>query len=66
VVATGPYNLIWGHTDVRRTLEKRLKQTRWTALLRRPRGWPKNERVPTAGECYRFGDAVHAQRRWFM
>jgi aryl-alcohol dehydrogenase-like predicted oxidoreductase len=202
VVATGPYNLIWGHTDVRRTLEKRLRQlgteyidvflllgvmkpaelpekvlddlrrlreegrvhaiglsthdrklagrlaadgavdvlmirynaahrgatkdvfphleahdpavvaytaTRWTALLRRPRGWPKDERVPTAGECYRFvlssphvdvcmtaprsvpeleqslgalergpldaaemafmerfGDAVHAQRRWFM
>jgi hypothetical protein len=80
-----------------------------TALLRRPRGWPKDERVPTAGDCYRFvlssphvdvcmtaprsvreleqnlaatargpldedemefmrrfGDAVHAQRRWFM
>ena len=147
VVATGPYNLIWGHTDVRRTLEKRLRQlgteyidaflflgvmkpkelpekvledlrrlreegrvraiglsthdrklagrlaadgavdvlmirynaahrgaeedifphleahrpgvvgytaTRWTALLRRPRGWPQDGRVPTAGECYRF------------
>ena len=147
VVATGPYNLIWGHTDVRRTLEKRLRQlgtdyidvflflgvmkpedlpgsvlddlrrlreegvvraaglsthdrklagrraadgavdvlmvrynaahrgaeedvfphlhahrpgvvgytaTRWTGLLRRPRGWPKDGRVPTAGECYRF------------
>ena len=202
VVATGPYNLLWGHTDVRRTLEKRLRQlgtdyvdvflflgvmkpkdlpekvlddlrrlreerrvraiglsthdrklagrlaadgavdvlmvrynaahrgaeedifphlgahdpgvvaytaTRWTALLRRPRGWPMEERVATAGECYRFvlssphvdvcltaprsvreldeslaalergpldpgerafmerfGDAVHAQRRWFM
>jgi aryl-alcohol dehydrogenase-like predicted oxidoreductase len=26
VVATGPYNLIWAHTDVRRTLEKRLRQ----------------------------------------
>src|SRR5512139_2423145 len=26
VVATGPYNLIWGHTDVRQTLEKRLRQ----------------------------------------
>jgi aryl-alcohol dehydrogenase-like predicted oxidoreductase len=202
VVATGPYNLVWGHTDVRRTFEKRLRQlrteyidvflflgvmkptelpervlddlrrlreegrvraiglsthdrklagslardgavdvlmtrynaahrgaeedvfphleahhpgvvaytaTRWTALLRRPRGWPRDGRVPTAGECYRFvlssphvdvcltaprsvreleqnlaalaqgpldaeetafmgrfGDAVHAQRRWFM
>jgi aryl-alcohol dehydrogenase-like predicted oxidoreductase len=202
VVATGAYNLIWGHTDVRRTLERRLRQlgteyldvflflgvmkpeelpqkvlddlrrlreegrvravglsthdrrlagrlaadgavdvlmvrynaahrgaekdvfphleahdpglvaytaTRWTALLRRPRGWPRDGRVPTAGECYRFvlssphvdvcltaprslreldqnlaalaegpldegemafllrfGDAVHARRRFFM
>ncbi len=28
--------------------------TRWTALLRRPGGYPKNDRVPTAGMCYRF------------
>jgi aryl-alcohol dehydrogenase-like predicted oxidoreductase len=28
--------------------------TRWTYLLRRPRGWPKEGRVPTAGMCYRF------------
>jgi aryl-alcohol dehydrogenase-like predicted oxidoreductase len=28
--------------------------TRWTALLRPPKGWPKGVRVPTAGECYRF------------
>ena len=28
--------------------------TRWGKLLRRPRGWPQNERVPTAGDCYRF------------
>ena len=28
--------------------------TRWTALLRRPRGYPKPARVPTAGMCYRF------------
>jgi len=28
VVATGAYNLIWGHTDLRRTLEKRLRQMR--------------------------------------
>jgi len=83
--------------------------TRWTALLRRPRGWPKDGRIPTAAECYRFvlsnpnvhvcltaprsakeleenlaavrqgplgeddmqftrdfGDAVHAQKKWFM
>ncbi len=28
--------------------------TRWRFLLRKPRGWPKDSRVPTAGECYRF------------
>ena len=28
--------------------------TRWTYLLRRPKGWAKNGRIPTAGECYRF------------
>ncbi len=28
--------------------------TRWTALLRRPKTWPKEGRIPTAGECYRF------------
>ncbi len=28
--------------------------TRWTYLLRRPKGWPKDGRLPTAGECYRF------------
>jgi aryl-alcohol dehydrogenase-like predicted oxidoreductase len=28
--------------------------TRWTYLLRRPKGWPGSERIPTAGEAYRF------------
>jgi aryl-alcohol dehydrogenase-like predicted oxidoreductase len=28
--------------------------TRWTALLRRPRGWPKDGRIPTPAMCYRF------------
>ena len=28
--------------------------TRWGFLLRRPRGWPKDGPVPTAGMCYRF------------
>jgi len=28
--------------------------TRWIYLLRRPKPWPKNGRIPTAGECYRF------------
>jgi len=146
VIATGAYNLVWVHQNVRRTLEKRLRQlgtdyidvfhflgvmkphqftarareglealraegkvraiaischdrkflgelaagsldvlmlrynaahrgaeqdifphlephrpgvvsytaTRWTYLLRRPRDWSKDGRVPTAGDCYRF------------
>ena len=28
--------------------------TRWRALTRRPKGWPKGAMVPTAGMCYRF------------
>ena len=28
--------------------------TRWRCLLRRPKGWPENGRIPTAGMCYRF------------
>ncbi|RPH92714.1 aldo/keto reductase [candidate division KSB1 bacterium] len=28
--------------------------TRWGYLLRRPRGWPKSEPIPTAEMCYRF------------
>jgi aryl-alcohol dehydrogenase-like predicted oxidoreductase len=28
--------------------------TRWRRLLRRPRNWPKNRPVPSAGMCYRF------------
>ncbi len=28
--------------------------TRWSYLLRRPRGWPKDGRIPTASMCYRF------------
>jgi aryl-alcohol dehydrogenase-like predicted oxidoreductase len=36
--------------------------TRWGSLLRRPRGYPQNARVPAAGMCYRFvlgNPAVH-------
>jgi aryl-alcohol dehydrogenase-like predicted oxidoreductase len=36
--------------------------TRWSYLLRRPRGYPKGARIPTAGMCYRFvlsNPAVH-------
>ena len=28
--------------------------TRWTELMRRPKGWPKDERIPDAGMAYRF------------
>lgn len=28
--------------------------TRWSYLLRRPKGYPQNGRVPTGGMCYRF------------
>ncbi len=28
--------------------------TRWTELLRRPRGWPAQRPIPTPGQCYRF------------
>jgi len=28
--------------------------TRWGYLLRRPKGWPEGDPVPTAGMCYRF------------
>jgi len=117
VLSTGAYNLLVGHLNIRRTLEKRLRQlreegkvrhvglschdrkfvgaladegaidvammrynaahrgaeqdifpylerhntgvvsytaTRWRYLIKRPRGWPKGGRIPTAGECYRF------------
>ena len=28
--------------------------TRWSYLLRRPRGWPEDGRIPTSDMCYRF------------
>jgi len=28
--------------------------TRWGFLIRRPKGWPENDPIPTAGMCYRF------------
>jgi aryl-alcohol dehydrogenase-like predicted oxidoreductase len=28
--------------------------TRWRFMMRRPRGWSKDERIPTAGDAYRF------------
>lgn len=28
--------------------------TRWRQMMKRPGGWPKGERIPTAGQAYRF------------
>ncbi|TKJ39106.1 hypothetical protein CEE37_11845 [candidate division LCP-89 bacterium B3_LCP] len=28
--------------------------TRWRYLLKRPKNWPQEEQIPTAGQCYRF------------
>jgi aryl-alcohol dehydrogenase-like predicted oxidoreductase len=28
--------------------------TRWRYLLKRPKNWPKDGQIPTAGQCYRF------------
>jgi aryl-alcohol dehydrogenase-like predicted oxidoreductase len=28
--------------------------TRWGRLLKRPKQWPERDRVPSAGDCYRF------------
>lgn len=100
---------IFPHVAAHRPAVISYTATRWTYLLRRPRGWPKGGRIPTASECYRFvlsnphvdvcltapknakefrqnlaalragplgeddlrfmrdfGDAVHAQKKWFM
>jgi hypothetical protein len=68
VLATGAYNLLIGYPNLRRTLEKDIlpyltahrpgivsyTATRWTALIRKTKGWPKDGRTPDAGLCYRF------------
>jgi aryl-alcohol dehydrogenase-like predicted oxidoreductase len=28
--------------------------TRWRYLIRKPKGWSKDDRIPTPGMCYRF------------
>jgi aryl-alcohol dehydrogenase-like predicted oxidoreductase len=100
---------IFPHTSAHNTGIVAYTATRWTALLRRPRGWPTSDPIPTAGQAYRFvlsnpgvhlcltaprnkreleenlaslqqgpltdeeaaymrkfGDVVHAQKKWFM
>lgn len=45
---------IFPHVDVHHTGVVSYTATRWTYLLRRPRGWPAEEPVATPGQCYRF------------
>lgn len=57
VIATGAYNLLWGHPNLRRTLEKRLRQLDTDYLdlflflgVTQPQQFPEKERE----EFYRF------------
>jgi hypothetical protein len=53
---------IFPHVRVHNTGLVAYTATRWTALLRRPRGWPEQGRIPTPGMAYRFvlsNPAVH-------
>ena len=45
---------IFPHVKVHNTGIVGYTATRWTYLLRRPKGLPKDSPVPTAGQCYRF------------
>jgi aryl-alcohol dehydrogenase-like predicted oxidoreductase len=45
---------IFPYVSANRTGVVSYTATRWTKLLRRPRGWPSSEPVATAGQCYRF------------
>jgi predicted aldo/keto reductase-like oxidoreductase len=69
VVATGVYNLLVGHTDIRRTLEKRLRQLRTDYLdvflflgVTKPKHFPEKAHE----EMIRLRDAVHRTAGWFM
>jgi aryl-alcohol dehydrogenase-like predicted oxidoreductase len=45
---------IFPHLEVHNPGVISFTATRWRYLLRRPKGYPKDGRIPTAGECYRF------------
>lgn len=45
---------IFPHLETHRPGVVSFTATRWRFLMRRPRKWPKDAAVPTAGECYRF------------
>jgi aryl-alcohol dehydrogenase-like predicted oxidoreductase len=45
---------VFPHVGTHRTGIVSYTATRWTYLLRRPKGWPPDCPVATAGQCYRF------------
>ncbi|MBK9167398.1 MAG: aldo/keto reductase [Bryobacterales bacterium] len=45
---------IFPHLDPHRPGIIAYTATRWTALLRPPKGWPPDQSPPDAGQCYRF------------
>jgi aryl-alcohol dehydrogenase-like predicted oxidoreductase len=45
---------IFPHLEKHKTGLVSYTATRWTWLLRRVKGWPKDRPIPTAGQCYRF------------
>ena len=53
---------IFPHVAARGTGVVGYTATRWTFLLRRPKGWPADQPIATPGQCYRFvlsNPAVH-------
>jgi aryl-alcohol dehydrogenase-like predicted oxidoreductase len=60
--STGAETEIFPHLPLSNPAVVSFTATRWTYLLQRPRGYPKDGRLPTAGMCYRFvlsNPAVH-------
>jgi aryl-alcohol dehydrogenase-like predicted oxidoreductase len=45
---------VFPHAGVHGTAVVAYTATRWGRLLVRPREWPENEPIATAGQCYRF------------
>jgi aryl-alcohol dehydrogenase-like predicted oxidoreductase len=60
--STGAETEIFPHLPASNPAVVGFTATRWTSLLRPPRGYPQGGRLPTAGMCYRFvlsNPAVH-------
>jgi predicted aldo/keto reductase-like oxidoreductase len=50
----GAESEIFAHLPETRPAVVSFTATRWSSLLRRPKGYPAEGRLPTAGMCYRF------------